>query len=124
MGVPAFYRWLSEKYPKCIANVAEERAYDADDDALRDECGRALVDWSSPNPNKVENDNLYLDMNGCAGRATPRARARARGAQLWRGKTLTPPPPLNQHHPPVRAPRGRAGARHARGHVRGHHGVH
>ncbi|EEF38596.1 5'-_3' exoribonuclease, putative [Ricinus communis] len=37
MGVPAFYKWLVNKYPNVI---------------------------TSPNPNGLEFDNLYLDMNG------------------------------------------------------------
>lgn len=62
MGVPAFYRWLSEKYQKCIVDVAEETP---GSDDLYDEHGRQMVDFSGPNPNKLEFDNLYLDMNGC-----------------------------------------------------------
>ncbi|KAL5706535.1 5'-3' exoribonuclease 3 [Ranunculus cassubicifolius] len=44
MGVPAFYKWLAEKYPLVVADVIEE-------------------DTSKPNPNNIEFDNLYLDMN-------------------------------------------------------------
>ena len=57
MGVPAFFRWMSEKYAKCIVNVLEETQQGADPGAL---------DWSRPNPNDIEFDALYLDMNGCA----------------------------------------------------------
>ncbi|OMO83181.1 putative 5-3 exonuclease protein [Corchorus olitorius] len=48
MGVPSFYRWLINKYP----NI---RVQAKGDDA---------VDTTSPNPNGMEFDNLYLDMNG------------------------------------------------------------
>ncbi|EOD36897.1 hypothetical protein EMIHUDRAFT_62942 [Emiliania huxleyi CCMP1516] len=41
MGVPAFYKWLVTKYPKVVP-----------------------VDTSRANPNGVEFDNLFLDMNG------------------------------------------------------------
>lgn len=50
MGVPSFFRWLVNKYPKVVVKAIEEI----------DE----FVDPTSPNPNGIEFDNLYLDMNG------------------------------------------------------------
>ncbi|XP_059627782.1 5'-3' exoribonuclease 3-like [Cornus florida] len=50
MGVPSFYRWLANKYPEVVVNAKEEKGDD--------------MDTSSPNPNGIEFDNLYLDMNG------------------------------------------------------------
>jgi len=58
MGVPSFFRWLLEKYPRVIKYVTEE-SVQYDDDG-----GRILPDASAKNPNGVEFDNLYLDMNG------------------------------------------------------------
>ncbi|GKY99557.1 hypothetical protein MPSEU_000910000 [Mayamaea pseudoterrestris] len=59
MGVPAFYRWLSEKYPKIVSNVAEERVRM---DAFSHQ--PMPLDWRGPNPSGLECDNLYIDMNG------------------------------------------------------------
>jgi len=50
MGVPSFYRWLVNKYPNITVRAIEAKGDDGD--------------TSSPNPNGMEFDNLYLDMNG------------------------------------------------------------
>uniref|UniRef100_A0A672NS04 5'-3' exoribonuclease n=1 Tax=Sinocyclocheilus grahami TaxID=75366 RepID=A0A672NS04_SINGR len=57
MGVPAFFRWLSRKYPSIIVHCLEEKAKEYNGIKIP-------VDTSKPNPNEVEFDILYLDMNG------------------------------------------------------------
>ncbi|XP_033216725.1 5'-3' exoribonuclease 2 homolog [Belonocnema kinseyi] len=57
MGVPAFFRWLSRKYPSVIVECIEQKAVTVDG-------VQVPTNSSEPNPNGVEFDNLYLDMNG------------------------------------------------------------
>jgi 5'-3' exonuclease len=57
MGVPAFFRWISEKYPKILIEVQEEKPF------LRHGVP-APIDATKPLPQGFEFDNLYIDMNG------------------------------------------------------------
>lgn len=57
MGVPAFFRWLSRKYPSIVVNCVEEKPRVVNG-------VKVPVDSSKENPNDIEFDNLYLDMNG------------------------------------------------------------
>ena len=88
MGVPAFFRWLSRKYPSIVVHCVEEKVRMATNTTkkisskpffkvfrlnvvdfvhpqMREMNGLKIpVDATQPNPNEVEFDNLYLDMNG------------------------------------------------------------
>lgn len=57
MGVPAFFKWLSMKYPKIVDDMLEKRANIIDGVAIP-------LNLTDPNPNDYEWDNLYVDMNG------------------------------------------------------------
>ncbi|PIK55846.1 putative 5'-3' exoribonuclease 2 isoform X1 [Apostichopus japonicus] len=57
MGVPAFFRWLSKTYGNIVVHCVEEKGKVVDGVEVP-------VDNTKPNPNDVEFDNLYLDMNG------------------------------------------------------------
>ncbi|KAK3643006.1 5'-3' exoribonuclease 2 [Elasticomyces elasticus] len=60
MGVPALFRWLSQKYPKIVSPVIEHFPVEVDNgDGTTT---TVPVDIGRPNPNG-EQDNLYLDMN-------------------------------------------------------------
>ena len=67
MGVPAFFRWLTEKYPKVMEDVLEERLEIlgfSDVDGKHNVADEKSVDCTRPNPSGLETDNLYVDMNG------------------------------------------------------------
>ncbi|KAF0990334.1 hypothetical protein HZS_5400 [Henneguya salminicola] len=57
MGVPAFFRWISCRYPSIISHCIELKS-------KRSEGENIEIDKNLPNPNGIEVDNLYLDMNG------------------------------------------------------------
>ena len=58
MGIPSFFKWLVHKYPKTL-----QPAYETIPQTT--ENGESIqIDLDQPNPNGIEFDNLYLDMNG------------------------------------------------------------
>eukprot|EP01062_Namystynia_karyoxenos_P081624 TRINITY_DN9004_c5_g1_i1.p1 TRINITY_DN9004_c5_g1~~TRINITY_DN9004_c5_g1_i1.p1 ORF type:complete len:1007 (+),score=289.56 TRINITY_DN9004_c5_g1_i1:76-3096(+) len=58
MGIPAFFKWLIHKYPKTLVPAREEpMGVDKDGNPVP-------PDLTTPNPNGIEFDNLYIDMNG------------------------------------------------------------
>lgn len=57
MGVPAFFRWLTDKYPYLLSTCVEEQPVVINNTVIP-------VDTSKPNPNQIEFDNFYIDMNG------------------------------------------------------------
>jgi len=64
MGVPTFYRYVHDRFPKCIRDYIETTS------SAELECASSS-DWSStPNPNAIEFDNVYIDFNGLVHNAT------------------------------------------------------
>ena len=57
MGVPTLFKWLVSKYPKSITDCVEVDGTFVDGNYI-------APDLSTPNPNGIEFDNFYLDMNG------------------------------------------------------------
>lgn len=55
MGVPALFRWLSQKYPKIISQVIEEKPGEVDGQEIP-------INTAGPNPNGEEFDNLYVPL--------------------------------------------------------------
>ncbi|UJR23621.1 hypothetical protein I4U23_026607 [Adineta vaga] len=58
MGVPAFFRWLTKKYPSVVCHCIEDKPSTDAQGVYHP------LDETKPNPNGYEFDNLYLDMNG------------------------------------------------------------
>ncbi|CAF3304786.1 unnamed protein product [Rotaria socialis] len=58
MGIPAFFRWLTKKYPSIIVSCIE------DNPSMDTQGVSHPLDETGSNPNGIEFDNLYLDMNG------------------------------------------------------------
>ncbi|MCI84456.1 5'-3' exoribonuclease, partial [Trifolium medium] len=56
MGIPSFYGWLADKYPMVVVDSVEEELVVINRVHIP-------VDTTNKNPNNIEYDNLYLDMN-------------------------------------------------------------
>lgn len=59
-GVPAFFRWLSKKYPKIVERVKEDTPK-----KIRGPDGEIVeepIRYENPNPNGFEVDNLYRQL--------------------------------------------------------------
>lgn len=57
MGVPSYFRWLASKYGKTVIDALEAKPETVNGTEQK-------LDLTLPNPNGIEFDNLYLDMNG------------------------------------------------------------
>ena len=82
MGVPALFRWLSQKYPKIVSNVIEDLPKKFEGEIVP-------VDTTKPNPNGEEFDNLYMDMNGIV-RPTSSRCSEARSFIILLGPSMYP----------------------------------
>ncbi|KAL1481953.1 hypothetical protein MTO96_034120 [Rhipicephalus appendiculatus] len=56
MGIPGFFSWISKKYPSIVLRCVEEKPTIVDGEMVP-------VDTTKLNPNYVEFDCLYIDMN-------------------------------------------------------------
>ncbi|KAL1473440.1 hypothetical protein MTO96_038672, partial [Rhipicephalus appendiculatus] len=56
MGIPGFFSWISKKYPSIVVRCVEEKPTIVDGEMVP-------VDTTKLNPNYVEFDCLYIDMN-------------------------------------------------------------
>lgn len=87
MGVPAFFRWICDKYPRCvqdaIENTPEVISHNGTSTTIP-------VNTALPNPNGIEFDNLYLDMNGIIHPACHPEDAVSAAQDAVGGRTLTP----------------------------------
>src|SRR3989338_9084101 len=57
MGIPLMFLWISKRYPKIVQKAEVEESVTVDGEHFP-------IDCTKPNPNEIEYDNLYLDMNG------------------------------------------------------------
>jgi len=70
MGVPAFFKWITEKYPHVVTSAAETiptviQHTEETSNGQKQVVETVLpLDLTQPNPNAIEFDHLYLDMNG------------------------------------------------------------
>ena len=67
MGVPKFFRVILKRWPRILTYVVENTAQVVNGEEIP-------VDASEPNPNGIEFDNLYLDINN---------------VKLWLAQTLS-----------------------------------